>query len=251
MLSVEDRATIAMLEINPTKLMMRRAFLGLSAALVFAPARRCHGSRDLPETRTGDAFFVTRGVVITPEDVTLGDWPDRARRAGLTTIALHPFPSTVVGFVRSDAGQQFLKRCRSLGLEVAYELHAMRELLPRDLFPNDSSLFRMDDLGERVGDANLCVHSARALDIAAENAVKVARSLQPTTGRYFFWGDDGQPWCRCPKCRGLSDSDQALLFENHLIYVDADYRRRYGEPEFIAEYGESLTAFQPKTPAGR
>jgi len=176
MLSDENRKTIAMLQINPTLLMSRRAFLGMSAVLVFEPEGLCRCAVDLPETRRGDPFFGTRGVVITPEDVTLGDWPDRASRAGLTTIALHPFPSTVLGFVRTDAGQQFLKRCRSLGLEVEYELHAMRELLPRDLFPKDSTLFRMKESGERVGDANLCVHSPRALDIAAESAVKLAKT---------------------------------------------------------------------------
>jgi hypothetical protein len=149
--------------------------------------------------------------------VSLGDWPDRARRAGLTTIALHPFPGTVLNFVRSRAGERFLESCRSLGLQIEYELHAMRELVPRDLFSKDRSLFRMDDVGNRLPDANLCVHSARALDIATENAFKIARVLRPTTGRYFFWGDDGRPWCRCPECRDLSDSDQALLFENHLV----------------------------------
>src|SRR5262249_5680569 len=41
--------------------------------------------------------------------------------------------------------------------------------------------------------------------------------LRPTTWRYFFWGDDNQPWCRCPRCRELSDSDQALVFENYLL----------------------------------
>ena len=85
------------------------------------------------------------------------------------------------------------------------------------LFQKDKSLFRMNEKGERVPDANLCVHSSNALDIAAENALKFARSLQPTTGRYFFWGDDGQPWCRCDRCRDLTDSDQSLLFENHLM----------------------------------
>ena len=29
--------------------------------------------------------------------------------------------------------------------------------------------------------------------------------------------DDGQPWCRCDRCRDLTNSDQALIFENHLI----------------------------------
>ena len=51
----------------------------------------------------------------------------------------------------------------------------------------------------------------------AENALAIARPLRPTTGRYFYWGDDGLPWCRCPKCREFSDSEQALLLENHLV----------------------------------
>ena len=93
----------------------------------------------------------------------------------------------------------------------------MREFLPRDLFARDKGLFRKNEKGERLADANLCVHSSAALDIAAENAVRFARQLRPTTVRYFFWGDDGQPWCRCPRCRELTDSDQAILFENHLL----------------------------------
>jgi Domain of unknown function (DUF4838) len=162
-------------------------------------------------------FFTTRGVVITPNEVTLGDWQERAKQSQLTTIALHPFPGTVLNFVRTDDGKRFLERCDRLGLQVEYELHAMRELLPRSLFSEDKSLFRMNEKDERVADANLCVHSTTALDIAAENALKFARSLKPTTGRYFFWGDDGQPWCRCDRCRNLTDSDQSLLFENHLM----------------------------------
>ena len=168
-------------------------------------------------TTPAGPFFKTRGVVITPRDVTLGNWPERARQAGLSTIALHPFPGTVLNFVRTDDGQKFVEQCRRLGLQVEYELHAMRELLPRSLFLKDKSLFRMNMNGDRVADANLCVRSSTALEIAAENALRFARSLQPTTLRYFFWGDDGQPWCRCPRCRGLSDSDQVLQFENHLI----------------------------------
>jgi hypothetical protein len=120
-------------------------------------------------------------------------------------------------FVRSDSGTAFLSKCRDLGLAVEYELHAVSELLPRDLFAANPGFFRMDDAGERTADANLCVHSQRALDIAAENAVSISHILRPTTGRYFLWGDDGLAWCRCPLCRGISDSDQALILENHLI----------------------------------
>jgi hypothetical protein len=163
-----------------------------------------------------EAFFLTRGVVLVPDDLTLADWPRRAHAAGLTTIALHhgAKPSIVAGFLGSESGQQFLADCRLLGLQVEYELHAMSKLLPRDLFERDHSLFRMNEKGERVADANLCVHSRDALDLVAQNAVALDARLRPTTHRRFLWGDDGAPWCRCRDCAGFSDSDQALIVEN-------------------------------------
>lgn len=161
----------------------------------------------------------TRGVVLVPEDLTLADWPDRARRAGLNTIAIHHqnSPKAVIDWIRADAGQKFLESCRRLSLSVEYELHAMKELLPRDRFDRNPDWFRQDEHGRRNPDSNCCVHSRQALDVIAENAVAIAEVLRPTTGRYFYWGDDGQPWCLCPKCRGLSPSEQALLIENRLL----------------------------------
>jgi hypothetical protein len=159
-------------------------------------------------------------VVFAPEDLTLADWPERAKAAGLTTIGIHHqnSPRAVIDWIRTDAGRRFLEACGRLGLEVEYELHVMKELLlPRRLFEKSPEFFRMDERGRRQPDANLCVHSPAALDIAAENAVAIAEALRPTTGRYFYWGDDGKPWCRCPQCQGLSDSDQATLLENHLL----------------------------------
>jgi hypothetical protein len=197
----------------PFAVISRRSVLSSGWLGMLGMMRRSHAC----QTVQGELFFKTRGVVITPKDVTLGDWQKRAKQAGLTTIALHPFPEVVLNFVRTDDGQKFLEKCHRLGLQVEYELHAMRELLPRTLIQKDKSLFRMNETGERIPDANLCVHSTNALDIAAENALKFAGNLQPTTGRYFFWGDDGQPWCRCDRCRDLTDSDQSLMFENHLM----------------------------------
>lgn len=164
-------------------------------------------------------YFKTRGVVIYPEDLSLEDWPERAKRAGLTTIALHhgSAPSHVIRFVRTDKGQAFLQTCANLKLEVEYELHAMRELLSRTLFEANPEMFRMNEKGERTPDANLCVHSSAAMAAVAANACAIGRILKPTTGRYFLWGDDGAAWCRCPKCRELSDSDQALLLNNDLL----------------------------------
>lgn len=165
--------------------------------------------------------FLTRGVVLVPSDLSLGDWPERAKQAGLSTIALHHgiSPREVIRAIESDEGKKFLEECRRLGLQVEYELHAMSELLPRDRFAKDPTLFRMNDRGERTADANLCVHSRPALDLIAERATSLCKTLRPTTGRYFLWGDDGKPWCRCDKCRGLSDSDQALILANYLWKV--------------------------------
>jgi hypothetical protein len=80
----------------------------------------------------------------------------------------------------------------------------------------------MDDKGRRTADANCCVHSEAALALMAENAVTIAKTLKPSTGRYFYWGDDAQPWCQCPKCRELSASEQALMVENRLCQALRD-----------------------------
>ena len=176
------------------------------------------GHWELQAAPQGRSTFATRGVVLIPEDLTLKDWPERAKRAGLSTIGIHHqnSPRAVVRWVKSEMGQGFLEQCGKLGLHVEYELHAMKELLPRNLFEKNPELFRMNEKGERMPDANCCVHSNRALEIICENAVDIARTLRPTTGRYFYWGDDGQPWCQCPKCRGLLPSEQALVIENRV-----------------------------------
>ncbi len=223
---------------NPTPAVSRRSFLFAGCLGVLEIVWHSNAC----QTVQSEFFFKTRGVVITPNDLTLGDWQERAKQAQLTTIALHPFPGTVLNFVRTDEGRKFLEKCDRLGLQVEYELHAMRELLPRSLFSEDKSFFRMNEKDERVADANLCVHSTTALDIAAENALKFARSLKPTTGRYFFWGDDGQPWCRCNRCRDLSDSDQALLFENHLIKA----LRRLNPKASLAHLAYANTLLPPR-----
>jgi hypothetical protein len=166
-----------------------------------------------------EPFLSVRGVVIVPDDLSFTAWPERAKRAGLTTVALHDAvsPRRLAGFVESDRGRDFLRKCRELGVDVEYEVHAMRDLLPRDRFAEEPALFRMDEKGARTPDANLCVSSEEALATACRNAVELARVLRPTTRRYFFWGDDGRPWCRCPRCAALSDSDQALVLENRLV----------------------------------
>jgi hypothetical protein len=163
--------------------------------------------------------FLTRGVVLVSRDIATLDWPSRAKAAGLTTIATHVFPQEIADFLASESGQRFLEQCRTLGLQVEHELHAMGELLPRALFDRNPELFRLDADARRVRDGNLCVSSPAALAVISERAAHFTRLLRSTTGRYFYWGDDGTPWCRCPKCRHLSDSDQALLAEHAILHA--------------------------------
>jgi hypothetical protein len=229
----------------------RRAFLTALTGVIAGAAWPAVGvAASFQRRATGSRpFFRTRGVVLVPEDLTWLAWPERARQAGLSTIALHhgASPKYVSDLIQSERGREFLTQCRELGLQVEHELHAMRDLLPRELFAKNPELFRMNDKGERTADCNLCVHAERALDIAAEHAVALAKVLKPTTHRYFYWGDDAQPWCRCPHCRELSESDQALVLENHLLKA----LRRQDSRALLAHlaYANTLTAPTQSRPA--
>jgi hypothetical protein len=157
-----------------------------------------------------------QGLVRVPETLSRRDWPERAARAGLNTIALHhpSSPRALLEFVREDAGQDFLARCRNNKIQIEFDFHAMRDLVPRDRFAADPSLFRMNEDGQRTPDRNFCAHSKAAMTIAAENALAFARAFPTTTGRYYYWSDGCASWCRCPDCRGFSDSEQPLLVAN-------------------------------------
>ena len=229
----------------------RQFLLTVSGCASVATASALFGSRGRAEAsvapdRSGPAdtgpFFLTRGVVVVLGDLRTLDWPERARRAGLTTVSTHIFPHEVASYIQSDEGRKFLEDCRKRGVQVEHELHAMSDLLPRALFDKDPAMFPMNEKGDRVPDFNLCVHSPAAVQVACENARKYTKILRSTTGRYFYWIDDGQPMCRCPKCRGLSDSDQALLLEHHLL----DAIREVDARASLAQLAYSRT-LQPPT----
>ena len=116
----------------------------------------------------------TRGIVLYPFDLSIRDWPERAHRAGLNTIGLHAARrlDILCDFIESAEGRHFLARCRALGIGVEYELHAMGDLLSRELFYKDRSFFRQDEQQGRTPDVNCCPSSAAALDLIAEKAVR-------------------------------------------------------------------------------
>lgn len=166
-----------------------------------------------------EPYFETRGVVLSVQDLETVDWPTLAAESGINTIGTHMFPEQVLTFIQSEKGKEFLETCRMNGITVEHQLHAMKELLPRELFLEDSTLFRMNDESRRTADFNCCVSSKKALDIIAHNALKYAQLLPPTNHRYYFWLDDGAPTCQCPLCSKYSASEQALLIENEMIKV--------------------------------
>ena len=158
-----------------------------------------------------------KGLVLHEGDLTTRDWPKLAYENGINTIGTHMHPGQVLEFIRSENGQAFLEGCRKYGIDVEHQIHAMSELLPREMFSQDPEMFRMNSDGERTADCNCCVHSEKALEFIAAKAAEFAALLPSTNHRYYFWLDDGKETCCCPECRGFSVSEQALIIENRMI----------------------------------
>lgn len=158
-------------------------------------------------------LFETRGLVAFAGEIAALGLPQRAYDLGLNSIDA----AYVDWLARDDVGREFVNQCRRLDIDVVYAFHVVSGCLPRSLFAGDPSLFRMNEAGERTPDANLCVHSERALEILCENAGKYVGAFYPASHRYYLWGDDSHSWCHCPKCREFSPSDQALIMENRLL----------------------------------
>lgn len=181
----------------------------LSLPLTFSCARTDE-PRDTP-------WWQMRGLVLSTAELSEVDWPAMAHETGINTIGTHITPSEVLDFMQTPAGKRFVRECDSLGITVEHQLHAMGELLPRDLFGQDSTMFRMDENGRRTPDYNCCAHSEAALEIIARNAAELARVLRPGNHRYYFWLDDNVPVCYCPLCREYSPSEQELIIENRML----------------------------------
>ena len=158
-----------------------------------------------------------RGVVLNVEDISSMDWPALALECGINTIGTHITPSQVADFISSDSGKQFMNDCQKYGINVEHQLHAMSDLLPRNLFTEKPELFRVDKKGERNPDFNCCAHSEEALAIIAQKASEYARILPATNHRYYFWLDDTGDVCHCQHCREYSASEQALIIENRML----------------------------------
>ena len=166
-----------------------------------------------------------RGLLVHPEELD-ETWINRLKGSDIRTVGLHPVGGkkaheslqALYEDVRDGKYEARFARLREMGMEIEYEVHAMSWLLPRALFDEHPDWFRMNEEGERVADFNLCPSNTEALDFVAARSAELARVLTPTTHRYHFWIDDVRDsYCHCPKCKGLSPSDQALIVYNAML----------------------------------
>ncbi len=207
------------------KTIKNRLLLFLLGAILLAIANSCVDKKGSNEK------VAKRGIVLYPSDLTsfgCKTWVEMAHDAGLNVIGLHSdtrletLPK-LKAFLESENGTVFLAECEKYKIEVEYEQHILRELLPRDLFDEHPEFFRVDKEGKRNGDYNMCFTSKEAMEIVKKNAVEMAHWIRPTSHRYFFWTDDVQLYCNCPECGQYSPSEQVLLYENAVLEALKEY----------------------------
>ena len=181
-------------------------------------------SANNPENK--DEVIKYRGIVLYPSDI-ISIGPSRLidflNEAQLNLLGIHcdtRFETIPVlkEFLASQTGKSLIKECKKNKIYVEFELHALKELLPRDLYNEHPEFFRMDKNGLRKNDFNMCFLSEGAYEVIEKNLVEITKWLKPSTNRYFFWTDDvGGAFCNCDKCKRFSAGEQSLLYENKII----------------------------------
>ena len=165
-------------------------------------------------------WFTRRGLELVPEDLLSWEhWLDEMKEAQLNLLIIH-VPrdlDELVAYTRTGHYAQLAQKAERYGIDIEWAPHALKDLLPRHHFDQHPDWFRMNTAGLRTPDYNMCITNPQAQEQVRANAAKMAQVLQPTTERYYFWSDDGRPWCECPACAHLSQADQAMLFTNIVL----------------------------------
>ena len=177
-----------------------------------------------------------RGVVVYPNDITsvgLDEWENRIRQSGINLIGLHAATvndpiDTLEAFIKGSTGKKFLEMCGRMGVDVEYELHALQNLLPRDLFESHPEYFVLKANGERRTqkgipfEGHLC-HSSDVWNEIYEDIVSYAKGEPPTVRGVAAkgwpimtfrrpWVDvmpqDGFQPCQCPQCKASYNTNE-------------------------------------------
>lgn len=162
-----------------------------------------------------------KSIVILYRDLC-EEWIDLLDRAHFDALGLHFIPDRfeMEGYLDwlEKEGRALIDRIEAKGITVEHEMHALRYLLPRELFDAHPEYFRVDENGERTPKHNCCTASDAAMVIVEERSYALARALKQKSHRYYLWSDDvANGWCHCEKCKNKSSSDQNLIFMERVL----------------------------------
>ncbi|MDD7251998.1 MAG: DUF4838 domain-containing protein [Prevotellaceae bacterium] len=182
-------------------------------------------------------------IVLETSDLYNYDWATAAPNMGFNTISTGTDVLQPTIFLRERAGKLFLRDCKARGIEVEHQLHAIDDLLPRTLFTQDSTMFRMDKDGRRRADYNLCYTSPAAQAIIAKRVVRYAKQTPSTDHRYYFWLDEGADGCHCPECSKYTRSELNLMITNVIAKA---LRAKYDPEAMVAHLAYYNTYEAPR-----
>ena len=164
-------------------------------------------------------------LLIHPDELS-DTWIRRAASHRIKRISLHPVGGKeahhslqdLIDRLKSSEYREKINQLMDVGVEIGYEFHAASYLLPRDLFVMHPEYFRVDENGERTPKGNFCFSSPEAVNIVAENAVKLAKSLYRSPKDFYFWLDDAKKGsCYCEACKKRSYADHQLSVLNAML----------------------------------
>ena len=170
-------------------------------------------------------------MIIHPDEISK-TWIDRLANAGIDTLGIHSRGGRsainalkdLIERTKTKEYRELIDYAQSRGLEIEYELHAAGYLMPRELFDEHPEYFRMNEEGERTNDWNFCVSNSNALDFFAKRAAELALTLYGSRPYFYFWMDDGHDlYCKCPKCKDLTPSEQQLIAVNQMLRETRKY----------------------------
>lgn len=168
---------------------------------------------------------MTKGIIIHPEELT-DSMVELLGETSIDVLGLHPVggPTAdqsldrLLALMKEESFQKQLEKVRNLGIKVEHELHALSWLVPRSLFEEKPSWFRVDEEGKRNCDRNICASNKEALAYLSDRAAELASILKSDTGFYQFWIDDAKTGsCHCDACKKISSSDQALILYHAIL----------------------------------
>lgn len=168
---------------------------------------------------------MVKNILIHPEELNK-KWIDRMADGGIKILGIHPHGGgrateslkELLELLETKEYRELIDYAIERGLEIEYEMHAARNLMPAELFESHPEYFRAMANGERTPNLNFCVSNPEALALVAKNAAELARKLYKSRPVFYFWLDDAYNChCKCEKCKNLSPSDQQLIACNAML----------------------------------